>query len=87
MGFKSKATKMNKAKKEARAPIKRDCQGHKWKGAATHITARTMPFAHTDSKRHRSQHKSQKLNSIWQQDPDGTFHQGVPQIEIGGPTK
>tara|TARA_R110001592_G_scaffold279854_1_gene547251 strand:+ start:666 stop:968 length:303 start_codon:yes stop_codon:yes gene_type:complete len=37
MGFKSKATKMNKAKKEARVkPVKRACQGHTWGGIATH---------------------------------------------------
>ena len=37
MGFKSKATKMNKAKKEARVkPVKRACSGHTWGGIATH---------------------------------------------------
>ena len=37
MGFKSKATKANKAKKEDRKPIKRAATGLKWNGVATHM--------------------------------------------------
>ena len=37
MGYKSKATKANKAKKEDRKPIKRAAKGYKWNGVATHM--------------------------------------------------
>ena len=37
MGFKSKATKENKAKKQDRKPIKRAATGLKWNGVATHM--------------------------------------------------
>ena len=36
MGFKAKATKANKAKKQDRAPIKREASGQKFGGMATH---------------------------------------------------
>jgi len=37
MGYKSKATKQNKANKADRAPIKRAAKGYKWNGVATHM--------------------------------------------------
>ena len=37
MGFKSKATKANKAKKVGRAEIKRPAQGAIWRGVSTHM--------------------------------------------------
>ena len=36
MGYKSKATKKNKEKKQDRAPIKRKDEGITWAGMATH---------------------------------------------------
>ena len=66
MGFKSKATKANKAKKVDRAPIKRVGTGCKWGGMSTHQPIHE--HVKGSSKGNMTQTISQ-LNGRWKGDP------------------
>ena len=84
MGFKSKATKINKAKKEARVkPVKRSCSGHIWKGVATHQHVREWGKTGSCGKGQGHQ-KIGQLNANFKGDPwsKGLNPQKDPATEI-----